>query len=75
MTKQEASILAFEEDHRGHTRTKEARIREAFGLSPARYYQIRNRLARRADALAAHPWLPRQLASEQTSGLRRGLLR
>lgn len=69
MTPTEAQILAFEEATPVHTRTKEATIRERFKVSPARYYQIRNRLLKTPEGIAAHPALAARV-STGTRGLR-----
>lgn len=55
MTESERELLDFEDLHPTHSRTKEALIRERFGCSPARYYQIRNRLADDLAAVKTHP--------------------
>lgn len=54
-------ILAFEHDRARHDRTKEAEIRVEFDMSPARYYQVLNRVIDSAAALAFDPQLVTRL--------------
>lgn len=50
-------VLAFEHDRARHDRTKEAEIRVEFDMSPARYYQVLNRVIDLPAALALDPQL------------------
>ncbi|MGN7191559.1 MULTISPECIES: DUF3263 domain-containing protein [unclassified Curtobacterium] len=50
-------VLAFEHDRARHDRTKEAEIRVEFDMSPARYYQVLNRVIDHPAALAYDPQL------------------
>ncbi|MDM7889683.1 DUF3263 domain-containing protein [Curtobacterium sp. RHCJP20] len=50
-------VLAFEHDRARHDRTKEAEIRVAFDMSPARYYQVLDRVIDLPAALAFDPQL------------------
>jgi len=50
-------VLAFEHDRAQHDRTKEADIRVEFDMSPARYYQVLNRVIDQPAALAFDPQL------------------
>lgn len=50
-------VLAFERQWWRFPGAKEAAIREQFGLSPTRYYQVLNRVIDRPEALAADPLL------------------
>jgi hypothetical protein len=54
-------VLAFEHERARHDRTKEAEIRVAFDMSPARYYQVLNRLIDTPAALASDPQLVNRL--------------
>jgi len=63
-------VLTLDDEHPTHTRTKEAIIRKQLGISPARYYQIRNRLLTDPEALAEFPLLPRRVEAEQARDLR-----
>jgi uncharacterized protein DUF3263 len=54
-------ILEFERSWWGFSTQKEAAVRDRFALSPARYYQLLNRLIDRPEALAYDPMLVRRL--------------
>lgn len=59
-------VLAFEherarQDRTRHDRTKEAEIRVEFEMSPARYYQVLNRVIDSPAALAYDPQLVSRL--------------
>ncbi|TDN42567.1 uncharacterized protein DUF3263 [Curtobacterium flaccumfaciens] len=59
-------VLAFEherarQDRSRHDRTKEAEIRVEFEMSPARYYQVLNRVIDSPAALAYDPQLVSRL--------------
>lgn len=60
LTPRDRLILTFEETH-PHGGTKEEAIRQTFGFSPARYYQIVDRLTGQQDAEAEFPMLVHQL--------------
>jgi hypothetical protein len=54
-------VLAFERQWWRFPGAKEAAIRERFGLSATRYYQVLNSVIDRPEALAADPLLVRRL--------------
>ncbi len=54
-------VLAFEHERARHDRTKEAEIRVEFDMSPARYYQVLNRVIDLPAALAYDPQLVTRL--------------
>lgn len=54
-------ILDFERTWWQSPVSKEAAIRERFGISPARYHQLLNRLIDRPEALQHDPMLVRRL--------------
>lgn len=54
-------ILDFERDRWKGSVRKERAVRARFGLSPARYYQLLNRLIDRPEALAYDPMLVQRL--------------
>ena len=54
-------MLAFERQWWRFAGAKEAAIRERFGMSPTRYYQVLNALIDRPEALAADPLQVRRL--------------
>ncbi|MEU1754610.1 DUF3263 domain-containing protein [Micromonospora matsumotoense] len=57
LTERELRILAFELQWWRHAGAKEQAIRDTFGLSATRYYQLLNGLLDRPAALAAEPLL------------------
>jgi hypothetical protein len=57
----EREMLAFERQWWRFPGAKEAAIRERFGMSPTRYYQVLNALVDRPEALAVDPLLVRRL--------------
>jgi hypothetical protein len=54
-------ILDFERGWWKSPGRKELAVRERFGLSPARYYQLLNRLIEQPEALGYDPMLVRRL--------------
>jgi hypothetical protein len=54
-------MLTFERQWWRSAGAKETAIRERFGVTPTRYYQILNALIERPEALAADPLLIRRL--------------
>ncbi|MQA35825.1 DUF3263 domain-containing protein [Modestobacter roseus] len=61
LTERDREVLAFERHWWRYAGAKEAAIREQFGLSATRYYQVLNALVDRPEALAADPLLVRRL--------------
>ena len=61
LTDREAAILAFERQWWRHAVAKEQSIREEFGLSAARYYQLLGALIDRPQALRHDPMLVKRL--------------
>ena len=61
LTSRELAMLAFERQWWRVAGAKETAIRDRFGLSPTRYYQVLNALVDRSEALAADPLLVRRL--------------
>jgi hypothetical protein len=61
LTEREREILAFERHWWKYAGAKEQAVRERFGLSPTRYYQILNALIDRPEAVAHDPMLVRRL--------------
>ncbi len=57
----DAAILAFERHWWRHAGAKEQAIREEFGLSAARYYQLLGALIDRPEALRHDPMLVKRL--------------
>src|SRR3954471_11665820 len=61
LSDRDASILAFERQWWRHAGAKEQAIREEFGLSAARYYQLLGALIDRPAALRHDPMLVKRL--------------
>lgn len=61
LTDRESAILAFERQWWRHAGAKEQAIREEFGLSAARYYQLLGALIDRPEALRHDPMLVKRL--------------
>ncbi|MFT4125879.1 MAG: DUF3263 domain-containing protein [Gordonia sp. (in: high G+C Gram-positive bacteria)] len=61
LSRREHDVLAFERQWWKYAGAKEAAIKEIFGLSATRYYQILNGLVDRPEALAADPMLVKRL--------------
>jgi hypothetical protein len=57
----EREMLAFERQWWRYAGAKEAAIREQFGMSATRYYQVLNALVDRPEAVAVDPLLVRRL--------------
>jgi uncharacterized protein DUF3263 len=57
----EREMLAFERQWWRYAGAKEEAIRERFGMSATRYYQVLNALVDRPEALAVDPLLVRRL--------------
>jgi len=74
LTERDRQILAFEQQWWKHAGAKEQSIRDTFGLSATRYYQLLNALLDHPAALAAEPVLVgrlRRLRSARTRNRRR----
>ncbi|MEV5836247.1 DUF3263 domain-containing protein [Nocardia sp. NPDC052112] len=61
LSRREHDILAFERQWWKYAGAKEEAIRELFGMSPTRYYQVLNAMVDRSEALAADPMLVKRL--------------
>jgi Protein of unknown function (DUF3263) len=61
LTRREHEMLAFERQWWRRPGAKETAIRDRFGISPTRYYQVLNTLVDRPDALESDPLLVRRL--------------
>ncbi len=61
LTERELQILAFENKWWKHAGAKEQAIRDKFGMSATRYYQILNALIDKPEALAQDPLLVKRL--------------
>jgi Protein of unknown function (DUF3263) len=67
LTEQERAILDFEKQWWRRPGAKEQAIREAFDLSPTRYYQLLNALIDRPAAVAYDPGLINRLRRMRSS--------
>ena len=61
LTERDREILAFEREWWKHVGAKERQIRERFGVSATRYYQILNELIATPGAMREDPMLVRRL--------------
>ena len=61
LSERDRAILAFERQWWKYAGAKETAIRELFGLSATRYYQILNSIIDMPEALAADPLLVKRL--------------
>ncbi len=61
LSRREHEMLTFERQWWRRPGAKETAIRNQFGVTPTRYYQVLNALVDRSDALAADPLLVRRL--------------
>ena len=61
LSRREHEMLTFERHWWRRPGAKETAIRDRFGVTPTRYYQVLNALVDRPDALAADPVLVRRL--------------
>lgn len=57
LTDLERALLEFEQSHPRHSRAKEEALRDRFGVSTARYYQILGTLVETPAALIENPLL------------------
>ncbi|MGY0005590.1 DUF3263 domain-containing protein [Micromonospora sp. I033] len=70
LTERERRILDFEQQWWKHAGAKEQAIRDTFGLSATRYYQLLNALLDQPAALAAEPVLVGRLRRLRSSRAR-----
>ena len=61
LSDRDRNVLAFEAGHPSVGASKNEAIRTRLGISPARYYQILDRLSVSVEALALEPLLVRRL--------------
>ncbi|MCA1833538.1 MAG: DUF3263 domain-containing protein [Actinomycetota bacterium] len=61
LTEREREILAFEREWFKHVGAKDREVRERFGISATRYYQILNDLLESPHAMNEDPMLIRRL--------------
>jgi hypothetical protein len=61
LSERDREILAFERQWWKYAGAKEQAVRDLFGMSATRYYQVLNALIDRPDALVADPMLVKRL--------------
>ena len=61
LTEREHEVLTFERQWWKYAGAKEQAIRDLFGMSATRYYQVLNGLIDRPEALVADPMLVKRL--------------
>ncbi|MFI5780982.1 DUF3263 domain-containing protein [Nocardia sp. NPDC051570] len=61
LTRRELDVLDFERKWWKYAGAKEEAIRELFGMSATRYYQVLNAIVDKPEALAADPMLVKRL--------------
>ena len=71
LTERDRKILVFERQWWSHAGAKERAIREEFGLSTTRYYQLVNHLIDKRAALEADPMLVKRLRRLRAGRLRK----
>lgn len=67
MTEREREILAFEREWWLHPGPKEREVRERFGMSATRYYQVLNRVIEAPEAITIDPMLVRRLRRQRAA--------
>ncbi len=70
LTDDETAILDFERQWWKYAGAKEQAVRERFGCSSTRYYQLVNAIIDKPEALAAEPMLVRRLRRLRASRAR-----
>ncbi|WP_019814629.1 DUF3263 domain-containing protein [Saccharomonospora saliphila] len=67
LSQREKDVLAFERQWWRYAGAKEQAIRDRFGVSPTRYYQILNKLIDKQEAMRADPMLVKRLRKVRAS--------
>lgn len=75
LTERDRSVLDFEGQWQRHAGAKEEAIRAALGMSPARYYQLLNRLIDTEEAQAYDALLVKRLRRLRDERERRRVIR
>lgn len=75
LSPREREILDFERRWWRYAGAKEQAIRERFGLSSTRYYQLLNRLLEKPAALRADPMLVKRLRKTRSTRSRKRVAR
>jgi hypothetical protein len=72
LSRRDHDMLTFERQWWRRPGAKETAIRDRFGMTPTRYYQVLNTLVDRPDALAIDPLLVRRLRRVRAARRRGG---
>lgn len=75
LSDRERAILAFERQWWRYVGAKENAIRDQFGVSPTRYYQLLNQLLEKPEALRADPMLVKRLRKTRSARARKRVAR
>ncbi|MBO2529870.1 MAG: DUF3263 domain-containing protein [Thermobifida sp.] len=75
MDERDQRILAFERQWWKLEGTKEQAIRDEFGFSPTRYYQLLNQIIDRPEALAFDPMTVKRLRRRRSERQRQRVAR
>lgn len=75
LSDRERAILAFERQWWRYVGAKENAIRDQFGVSPTRYYQLLNQLLEKPEALRADPMLVKRLRKTRSTRARKRVAR
>lgn len=75
LSERDVQILSFERQWWRHAGSKEQAIRDRFGISPTRYYQLLNALIDSPDAMSYDPMLVKRLRRLRASRARARALR
>lgn len=67
LSERDQQILAFERQWWAYAGAKDEAVRELFGLSSTRYYQVLNALLDNPAALAADPMLVKRLRRQRAA--------
>ena len=67
LSERDLAVLAFERQWWKYAGAKESAVKELFGLSATRYYQVLNALIDRPEALVADPMLVKRLRRLRTT--------
>jgi hypothetical protein len=67
LSDRDRAILTFEEEHWVHTGRKQNDIREQFGISTPRYYQMLGDLIQNEDAVKEFPQLTKRMLARRAA--------
>lgn len=70
LSDRELEVLEFEQQWWKYAGAKEHAVRERFGMSSTRYYQVLNRLIEKPEAMRADPMLVKRLRKTRAARAR-----